>query len=72
MYNGSVWTFSDMSYEQLSTEENEQLQAGGIIRTEASMASPSISRYVRVYCCLQYLLCTKYNSMVRACVYTEV
>lgn len=51
VYNGSVWTFSDMSYEQLSTEENEQVQAGGIIKTEASMASPSISRYSRI-CCL--------------------
>lgn len=56
MYNGSVWTFSDMAYEQLSSDENAQVQAGGLIKTEASMASPNISRYVHTSLCALLLV----------------
>jgi len=42
VYNGSVWTFSDVSYAQLA-------QADGIIKTEPHMASPSITRSTLIY-----------------------
>mmetsp|Transcript_1402 Transcript_1402/g.2285 ORF Transcript_1402/g.2285 Transcript_1402/m.2285 type:complete len:482 (-) Transcript_1402:241-1686(-) len=56
VYNGSVVTFSDMQYAQLSADEKEDLAKsasadglGGLIRTPSYMASPSITRSPLVY-----------------------
>ena len=53
MYNGSVITFSDVEYESLATSESgrsaPQGQSNGIIKTELSMASPSLSRSPLIY-----------------------
>lgn len=41
VYNGSVWTFSDVSYAQLSANEGQMIK----MQTEPYMTSPSIIRY---------------------------
>jgi hypothetical protein len=48
VYNGSVWTFSDMQYSQLSQDEKAALAGDSIIKTAPDMASPSITRYATV------------------------
>lgn len=40
VYNGSVWTFSDVSYAQLSANEGKIIA----MQTEPNMTSPSITR----------------------------
>lgn len=55
IYNGSIITFSDMQYEQLSEEEAnvmrklEKRSSSFAIRTEPSMASPSMTRSPLIY-----------------------
>ena len=51
VYNGSVWTFSDMHYTQLSDDEHSEQRHRGnsVIKTEARMASPSITRSPLIY-----------------------
>jgi hypothetical protein len=55
VYNGSVWTFSDVQYSALSQDENGT-PSDSIIKTEPYMSSPSITRYAAPTpcACVQY------------------
>mmetsp|Transcript_121409 Transcript_121409/g.238537 ORF Transcript_121409/g.238537 Transcript_121409/m.238537 type:complete len:433 (+) Transcript_121409:110-1408(+) len=48
VYNGSIWTFSDVQYSALAQGE-DGVTENSIIKTEPSMASPSITRSPLVY-----------------------
>ncbi len=43
VYNGSVWTFSDVQYTALAQEE-DGLTRDSIIKTAPHLASPSLMR----------------------------
>lgn len=49
VYNGSVITFHDMQYSELTDEEKEEVELSAVIKTEYTMASPSMTRSPLVY-----------------------